>query len=89
VDHGNQVRMIGQRSRNSSNIFYSSPQHLSFLCNILTLFLKNFLMEEFYTHSVDGGHEASYGGHVPGSGRTPTLLVGWDPDPTSSQHKYL
>jgi hypothetical protein len=33
-------------------------------------------MEELHTDSINGGHEASYGlGHVPGRGRTPTLVV--------------
>jgi hypothetical protein len=33
------------------------------------------LMEELHTDSIDGGHEASYGlGHVPGRGRTPTVI---------------
>jgi hypothetical protein len=32
-------------------------------------------MEELHTDSINGGHEASYGlGHVPGRGRTPTLI---------------
>jgi hypothetical protein len=32
-------------------------------------------MEELYTDSIDGGHEASYGlGHVSGRGRTPTTV---------------
>jgi hypothetical protein len=34
------------------------------------------LMEELHTDSIDGGHEASYGlGHVPGRGRTPTIII--------------
>jgi hypothetical protein len=33
-------------------------------------------MEELHTDSINGGHEANYGlGHVPGRGRTPTLLM--------------
>jgi hypothetical protein len=33
-------------------------------------------MEELHTDSIDGGREANYGlGHVPGRGRTPTVLI--------------
>jgi hypothetical protein len=32
-------------------------------------------MEELHTDSIDKGHEASYRlGHVPGRGRTPTII---------------
>jgi hypothetical protein len=51
----------------------SGPLHLSPLY-ISTIDEKS-LMEELHTDSNDGGHEASYGlGHVPGRGRTPTVL---------------